>query len=55
MPLVKTIDLINRGKVLLWYISENIDELKKIKCSKKQYRAIGTNEEPIPPKGFFGC
>jgi phosphopantetheinyl transferase len=53
MPLVKTIDLINRGKVLLWYISENIDELKKIKCSKNSIERLGQMKSQSHQKGFL--
>ena len=53
MPLVKTIDLTNRGKVLLWYISENIKELKQIKCSTNSLNRLGQMKSESHQKGFL--
>ncbi len=53
MPLVKTIDLTNRGKVLLWYISENIEELKQIKCSANSLNRLGQMKSESHQKGFL--
>ncbi len=53
MPLVKTIDLSNQGKVLLWYISENIEELKQVKCSNNSLKRLEQMKSESHQKGFL--